>query len=353
MSESILKQSNTILQSLLDEYKSDPVTDEDGVQKIIDSVERLKKSRDKMEYEYEQEKSRGEELQKKLGATLNDFQKCSTSEVPVLKQKLGDLQIQFDAIIKEMAVTTAIVGPLQEVIQKGHNDLHKCIAREKEIVAALTSPQEIDATAAAMSKSTTASASDEDTFVDAEDKTANSIQPEDGVIHHVISDIPVELVTAAELRAMNPFTLQGYAKKNGISSSVQDLTELRNEIWSHRQSSMLGTQAEIAKWDRTTLLQAAGDLYGKFRGQPVEDVDVEVLRKTLIDERKRIDWYDVLQNKDPVLLAKLEKATNRQLVKWIKQYEPTFTLVHGVSDEHTEFILFWKAVDIAVNQPRL
>jgi hypothetical protein len=393
MTENILKQSNGYLRSLLDEYRSDPVTEENGVEMIIASVELLKKSRADLQIQYERQKAYGEELQRQLGATVTQFQNCSNSEVPTLKQKLSDLQAQFDAISTEMNVTASLVIPLQQIVAKGHDDLKKCIDREQQILATLTSKNEIAATAVALVQKpvyevlspiqpedkyqTIRPISDEekyqtvraaptaepieDPFVDASEALVTEIPDEvhestDGIIHHVISDIPLRDVTAAQLREMNPFTLHGYAEKNNIPDveEIEDLVELRNEIWRYKQSLVLSNQSveQIATWNREKLVETLADVNGMFRSRPVQEISDEVLRSAAIDDKRRDEWYSSLEESDPVLLAKLERATSRQLVKWIKQYEPTFT-VDDIKEEDLDFALFWKAIDIAVNRPRI
>lgn len=395
MTENILKQSNGFLKSLLDEYRSDPVTEDNGVQMIIASVKLLKQSRDNLQIEYEKQKAYGEELQRQLGATVTQFQTCSNSEVPILKQKLSDLQAQFDAISEEMKVTSSLVGPLQEIVTNSHNDLKKCIDREQQILATLTSKDEIATTAAAIVQKPVyevlspeekyqtvrptqeekyetirpgqfaeATESDfEDPFADAiEDETLVTEIPDevhpstDAVIHHVISDVPLKDVTAAQLREMNPFTLHGYAEKNGVPEveEIEDLAELRDEIWRYKQSLVLNDQSieQIAGWNREKLVEIVADVNGIFRSKPVQEASDEMLRDAAIDDKRRDGWYTSLVDSDPVLLEKLERATSRQLVKWIKQYEPKFT-VDDIKEEDLEFALFWKAMDIAVNQPRI
>ncbi|RYE21040.1 MAG: hypothetical protein EOP45_10150 [Sphingobacteriaceae bacterium] len=138
MSELKLKQSNALLQALLDDFKKDPITKDNSIQMIISSIKTLTDSKTNMQIEFEKQKLNARELQIRLGETYNQLQNCSSNQVPALKRSVTDLEEQLKAITNEMDVTNSLVVPLKDVVTKSHDDLQKCLIREKQVLASLT-----------------------------------------------------------------------------------------------------------------------------------------------------------------------------------------------------------------------
>ncbi|RYE55382.1 MAG: hypothetical protein EOP48_10360 [Sphingobacteriales bacterium] len=145
-----LTESNALLQSLIDEFKTDPVDDGNEVPDIIAAVKTLVESRNILQMEYNEQKANGEALQKQLNTTYNELQKCSKDDMTKLKTQLADLQKEFDAIVVQLNVTNELVVPLNNLVTKSHDDLRKCIEREKQFWSALPSKEKIAATAEQM-----------------------------------------------------------------------------------------------------------------------------------------------------------------------------------------------------------
>lgn len=402
MSENLkqLTENNALLQGLLNEFRTDPITDDMTLADVLSAVKALVDSRDSMQLAYERQKASGEELQKRLGTTYNDLQKCSSDEVPLLKAQLAEMKSQFDAIVTELNVTNELVAPLNVLVTKSRNDLKRCVDREhqyltltaelskKGSIPAQQQPQvttpispisipSADQKGAEITGLVTPTSNVEEEWKRPEEDfydVTEAVNEEEGSpfnfadVREAVDEAEMQTpqkpafddilkasivdLTARQLLMMDSAQLYAYAKAKNITEATQfsDEETLRNEVWGHKQKAIIGDiflgEEEIAQWDRDMLESVVGDMYGDYNGKPIESYTDDSLRKTATQLKKRVDAYRELERINPSLLSKLHSGSNTQLLNYIRAAVPYFNL-NGVDQEQDHHTLFWKAVEVA------
>lgn len=134
MSELKLKEINDVLQKYV---ANGTIVPNDNIEVILALVKTLTDQKANLKIEFEKQKANVHELQKKVRSSYNQLQSCSTEEVPALKKKVKALERQVNKITNEINVTKNLVIPLREVVAKSRDELRKCLAREKEVIASI------------------------------------------------------------------------------------------------------------------------------------------------------------------------------------------------------------------------
>ncbi|RYE20420.1 MAG: hypothetical protein EOP45_11080 [Sphingobacteriaceae bacterium] len=163
-------------------------------------------------------------------------------------------------------------------------------------------------------------------------------------------------LSSAQLLQMGASRLRQHAKVQHIPGvdAIVDEAELRDEIWSYQQNLLIHEMLRsentrnIADWDRKLLENLTANIEGDYDDLPIVAYTDEALRAQILGRKDIIDAYHKLQSKNPMLLQKLEKSTNPQLLNYIRKSFAEFNL-NGVVSGDVHHQLFWTAIEVGAD----